>query len=188
MALIEKKESFAKAIIEGLSNKDAAIRAGYSAATASAAGSRLAKDEQVVERINELKAQAQALAVVLERSNAVDFDVERYSEGVTGERQPIDRETYCARDRAIFDGNTVELDGVTYFLSDSKDALTLHMLGVISMTKSQQDSAKSLLPFTHGKVADMGKKGAQEKAAQQAAVGRFSPLEPPEPRQARLLM
>lgn len=47
MALTGKKRRFADAVLAGLSNKDAAIRAGYSAATASAAGSRLVKDADV---------------------------------------------------------------------------------------------------------------------------------------------
>lgn len=48
MALTPKKRAFVEAKGRGLSNKDAAIAAGYSAATASAAGSRLVKDPDVV--------------------------------------------------------------------------------------------------------------------------------------------
>ena len=47
MALTGKKRRFADAVLAGLSNRDAAIAAGYSAATASAAGSRLVKDADV---------------------------------------------------------------------------------------------------------------------------------------------
>lgn len=47
MALTGRKRLFADAVLAGKSNKDAAIAAGYSVATASAAGSRLVKDEQV---------------------------------------------------------------------------------------------------------------------------------------------
>ena len=48
MAFNSKKRLFADAVLAGKSNKDAAIAAGYSAATASAAGSRLVKDKDVV--------------------------------------------------------------------------------------------------------------------------------------------
>jgi phage terminase small subunit len=48
MALTGKKRLFAEAVKAGKSNKDAAIAAGYSAKTASAAGSRLVKDPDVV--------------------------------------------------------------------------------------------------------------------------------------------
>ena len=49
MALTAKKKLFADAVMRGKSNRDAAIEAGYSAATASAAGSRLVKDTAVAE-------------------------------------------------------------------------------------------------------------------------------------------
>ncbi len=48
MALTGKKQLFAEALLVGKSNKDAALAAGYSAASASAAGSRLAKDKDVL--------------------------------------------------------------------------------------------------------------------------------------------
>ncbi len=51
MALTGKKRLFADAVLAGKSNKLAAIAAGYSPATASAAGSRLVKDAAVAEHI-----------------------------------------------------------------------------------------------------------------------------------------
>lgn len=48
MALTGKKRLFAEALLAGKSNKMAALAAGYSAASASAAGSRLAKDKDVL--------------------------------------------------------------------------------------------------------------------------------------------
>ena len=47
MALTGKKRAFADAVLAGFSNKEAAIRAGYSERTASAAGSRLVKEAAV---------------------------------------------------------------------------------------------------------------------------------------------
>ena len=47
MALTRKKRAFADAVLAGLSNKEAAIRAGFSEKTASAAGSRNVKDPDV---------------------------------------------------------------------------------------------------------------------------------------------
>ncbi|HEY0062983.1 MAG TPA: terminase small subunit [Telluria sp.] len=49
MALTGRKRVFADAVLAGLTNKKAAIKAQYSEATASAAGSRLVKDKAVVE-------------------------------------------------------------------------------------------------------------------------------------------
>lgn len=55
MALTGKKRLFANAVLAGKSNKDAAIVAGYSPATASAAGSRLVKDAAVAEHLQKHK-------------------------------------------------------------------------------------------------------------------------------------
>lgn len=48
MALTQKKRLFAEALDRGLSNTEAAIEAGYNENTAAQAGSRLAKDEDVI--------------------------------------------------------------------------------------------------------------------------------------------
>ena len=55
MPLTSKKRRFADAKLAGSSNKDAAIEAGYSAATASAAGARLVKDRDVVSYMSKAK-------------------------------------------------------------------------------------------------------------------------------------
>ena len=47
MALTGKKRAFADAVLAGFSNREAAIRAGFSEKTASAAGSRNVKDPDV---------------------------------------------------------------------------------------------------------------------------------------------
>ncbi len=51
MALTDKKRKFAAALLSGASNRDAAIHAGYSEKTAPQAGSRLAKDPDVLAEI-----------------------------------------------------------------------------------------------------------------------------------------
>ena len=55
MALTVKKRNFADALMGGLSNRDAAIKAGYSAATASQQGSKLAKDPDVVRYMDDIQ-------------------------------------------------------------------------------------------------------------------------------------
>lgn len=56
MALTGKKRLFAEALLAGKSNKQAALDAGYSPASASAAGSRLAKDKDVLAHLARKKA------------------------------------------------------------------------------------------------------------------------------------
>lgn len=60
MPLTRKKKAFADAKIAGKANKDAALAAGYSAATASQAGSRLVKDDDVVLYMQAVAAKAAA--------------------------------------------------------------------------------------------------------------------------------
>lgn len=180
----EREEAFARAIVRGLTNRDAAAAAGYSKKTASAAGARLRKNERVEQRIAELTAHAEAVAVLLESETEL-------SGGGVGEvetNQPVEVKEEHPRKRAVTNGTTVELDGVTYSLTDPKDMLTLCMLGIITLTKAQLDSAKSLLPVTHAKVESGGKKGAEAARAQQAGGGRFKMQAPPsEPIQGVLI-
>lgn len=58
MPLTSKKQRFADAKLAGSSNKDAAIEAGYSSATASAAGARLVKDPDVVAYIGKAESKS----------------------------------------------------------------------------------------------------------------------------------
>lgn len=55
MALTAKKKAFAQAKHDGANNKEAAIFAGCSPETASQAGSRMAKDPDVIAHIERLK-------------------------------------------------------------------------------------------------------------------------------------
>lgn len=52
--LSDKKKAFARGILQGLSNKEAAIQAGYSESSASAQGSRLAKEKEIISYIKQL--------------------------------------------------------------------------------------------------------------------------------------
>ncbi|MDR6394640.1 terminase small subunit [Herbaspirillum seropedicae] len=74
MALTAKKKLFAEALLRGKSNKDAAIEAGYSAATASAAGSRLVKDPAVAAY---LKACREEVAAAAAATPVSSFDIKR---------------------------------------------------------------------------------------------------------------
>ena len=81
MALTGKQRAFADAVLAGFSNKEAAIRAGYSEKTASAAGSRLVKEPGVKSYI-ESKTKAPVSAGASQRppgpsggSDDVNFDI-----------------------------------------------------------------------------------------------------------------
>lgn len=193
MAMNEQKELFAKAKLRGLSNREAAIAAGYSEKTASASGSRLAKDVDVLAEIERLKLfQPPEPVTVVEPSPAVGVsDVQPVQAVPVAERpvetsESLDRIALSARERAVVRGTTIELDGVCYDQTDPKDQLILCSLGVISLNRQQIDAAKALLGYFHGKVADQGKKDAERARAHDVAGGRFSPMRQPEPVQGRL--
>ena len=186
MAMNEQKELFAKAKLRGLSNREAAIAAGYSEKTASASGSRLAKDEDVLAEIERLKLlrPSDPVSVSVERAAVPDVQpvqavplVKRPAEA----SESLDRIALSARERAVVRGTTIELDGVCYEQTDPKDQLILCSLGVISLNRQQIDAAKALLGYFHGKVADQGKKDAERERAANAAGGRFSPMDAPTP-------
>lgn len=139
MALTAKKRLFADAVLAGKANKDAAIEAGYSAATASAAGSRLVKDKDVAlymaaQRIERESKVAQPVKPAAERAPPPDFD------------------PYA----------------MTSF-SDPKAFLIAAMNDGRTEPKLRVDAAKALMPFVHAKVGETGKKDAKGEAAAKAA-------------------
>ncbi|VVE49615.1 terminase small subunit [Pandoraea terrigena] len=152
MALNSKKRLFADAVLAGKSNKDAAIAAGYSPATASAAGSRLVKDKDVVAYL-----------------------AERRKKGAT-KAKPAQAETDAAMTKAAvaagFDLNTI----LTF--SDPKAFLLAAMNDQKTEPKLRIDAAKTLMPFMHAKVGETGKKDQRNEAAKKVA-SRFAPAAPP---------
>lgn len=189
MAMNEQKELFAKAKLRGLSNREAAIAAGYSEKTASASGSRLAKDVDVLAEIERLKffQSPEPVAVAVEPSPEVQqVQAVPVAERPAETSESLDRIALSARERAVVRGTTIELDGVCYDQTDPKDQLILCSLGVISLNRQQIDAAKALLGYFHGKVADQGKKDAERERAANAAGGRFSPMDAPKPVQGLL--
>lgn len=77
MAITQKKKLFAQAKREGKSNTDAAIFAGYSADTAPQAGSRLAKDKDVIGEIGRTEKIEVAKEVAKEKG--IDFEMPNFS-------------------------------------------------------------------------------------------------------------
>ena len=149
MALTGKKRVFADAVLAGRSNKDAAIDAGYSAATASAAGSRLVKEPQV----------AAYLAARREAPTAAPVAATKPTAPPPG------------------DADVDPLNGAHYV--DPKDFLGAAMNAPELEMRQRIDCAKALMPFTHQKLGEGGKKDEKQAAAKTAAKGRFSPASAP---------
>jgi phage terminase small subunit len=147
MALTGRKRAFADAVLAGLSNKDAAIHAGYSQRTAGPAGSRLAKDKDVTAYIAQCK-----------KSGAVAKPQARSGAAVSPPPPPP---------KPTFDINAalMHTDPKTFLLAAMND-------GALD-TKQRIEAAKALMPFVHQKRGEGGKKEQKDEEAKKVA-SRFA--------------
>jgi len=146
MALTGKKRAFADAVLAGFSNKEAAIRAGYSAATAAQAGARLVKDKDIAAHLAANKKQAPVAG------NAIP-------------PPPVPVPTFDISSALMH--------------SDPKAFLLAAMNDGALDPKLRLDAAKALMPFTHTKLGEGGKKDQKQDAARKAGAGKFGSSEPP---------
>ncbi|VVE90411.1 terminase small subunit [Pandoraea bronchicola] len=160
MAFNSKKRLFADAVLAGKSNKDAAIEAGYSPATASAAGSRLVKDKDVVAYL--AQHMKKPVAKQPAASKAGKATVAPDAAAVT----------------AVAMAAGFDLHAILTF-KDPKEFLLAAMNDQQTEPKLRVDAAKALLPFMHQKLGEGGKKDAQKDAAKKAGGGRFASASPP---------
>lgn len=156
MALTPKKRAFIAALREGASNKDAAIAAGCPEKTASAAGSRLAKDRDVINELHKLNA-----------LHPVKTDVKT----VKGVKAPASPE---GPSKPAENGEADAFDlsrALTH--RDPKDFLLAVMNDFESDAKLRVDAAKALMPFVHPRKGESGKKEVAKDKAAGAAQGKF---------------
>lgn len=148
MALTEKMEKFALAIVDGKTNKEAAISAGYAEKTASAAGARLAKDPEIIVYIEMLKAQKEGRSLTSDQPKVKPKDT---PENSGEDENPIEE--------FQFEGDD-PLDFLIKVMNFNGNKLPLRMQAAIAA-----------LPYKHGKVAEKGKKKTKEDAAKNTANG-----------------
>lgn len=156
MALTPKKRRFIDALRGGASKKDAAIAAGFSEKTASAAGSRLAKDPDVAAELHKLNA-----------------------------LQPNVKGVKAAQPESAPGDAGLELEPAGFDLAaalthrDPKDFLLAVMNDMGSEPKLRVDAAKALMPFVHQRKGESGKKEQAKEKAEQVAQGRLAQRQPP---------
>ena len=149
MALTEKMKKFARAIVEGATNKEAAISAGYAEKTASQQGSKLKNDSEIIVYIEKLKS-------------------EKEGRSLTPTKTQVKPESSCEDDNP-FEDNYAQDDPLQFLIDvmndkDNEMGLRLH-------------AAKAALPYKHGKVAEKGKKETKADEAKQATnSGKFATL------------
>ncbi|CAM4004624.1 terminase small subunit [Pseudomonas wadenswilerensis] len=169
MALTPKKRAFIAALRGGASNRDAAIAAGCPEKSASAAGSRLAKDPGVVAEVNKLRALGLMPGDV--KAN-VKRDVKGGAVGPTRDSPSADHEA----DPQSVEG---EWEPAGFDLSralshkDPKDFLLAVMNDMGTEAKLRVDAAKALMPFVHPRKGESGKKEQAKEKAADAASGKF---------------
>lgn len=170
MALTSRKRAFIAALREGASNRDAAVAAGYSEKTASAAGSRLVKDKDVAAELAKLR----ALGLMPPDVKAdVKAHVKARPEPESSTQAEPAPEPAAAKD----DHGAPEPGGFDLMRAllhrDPKDYLLSVMNDLESEPKLRVDAAKALMPFIHPRKGESGKKDQAQANAEKAANGKF---------------
>lgn len=145
MALSEKMKKFAQAVVDGLSNKEAAISAGYAEKTASQAGSKLRKDPEIIVHIEKLKADKGGRSLTSEKPKVKAIEASSYEDEDPTEDQ------YSTDD---------PLDFLINVMKNSGNEMMLRV-----------NAARAALPYIHGKVAEKGKKETKADEAKKATQG-----------------
>ena len=150
MALTEKMKKFARAIVDGATNKEAAILAGYKENSASQQGSKLRNDPEISIYIEKLKADKEGRSLT---SGEPKVKPENSGE----DDNPLDNFS--------FDGDD-PLEFLIAVMTSDGNKMPLRMQAAIAA-----------LPYKHGKVAEKGKKETKGDAAKAATKsGKFGTL------------
>lgn len=159
MALTGKKRAFADALKAGKSNKEAAISAGYSVKTAAQAGSRMAKDRDVVAF---LAGKPVLVADVLTTQRDGTKHPDAPPNWPFGTEPPKGEGQSGAPEKKLTAREYLEL-----LVNDKK-----------ADDKLRLDAAKRLIEFQEPKPVALGKKEAKDQAAGRVA-GKFAAGAPP---------
>jgi len=163
MALTAKGKAFAQAVADGMSNKDAAISAGYSEKTAAQQGSKLSKNPEIIAYIEKLTSAKK----LTPKSKKLTSEKPKQNTSV----QVVKVEKIESGPEQVH-GQFVGRDEIA--IGSHEDPL--EYLKSVWMDKEQDEElrvacAKAALPYVHGKVADKGKKQTKAEEAQAAAKG-----------------
>ncbi len=156
--LTAQKRKFAVALMSGMSQKDAAVKAGYSEKSARSKGSQLAKDPEVIA-----------------------FTERKKKEIVT-----VDEVPSCRKNVYTPAVNTPEKipEAEAPLVAGQYDDPLKFLMAVMNDTGEdidiRKDAAKAMLPYIHPKKGETGKKDARNAAAKVAAgASRFGSMAPP---------
>ena len=170
MALTAKGKAFAQAVADGMSNKDAAISAGYSEKTAAQQGSKLYKNPEIIAYIEKLTS-AKKLTPKSKKLTPQDEQLNSEKPRQSNLVQVVKVEKIESGPEQAH-GQFVGRDEIAIGAPEDP----LEYLKSVWMDEKQDEElrvacAKAALPYVHGKVADKGKKQTKAEEAQAAAKG-----------------
>jgi phage terminase small subunit len=154
--LTAQKRKFAIALVSGMSQKDAAIKAGYSEKSARSKGSQLANDPEVIAFIKRKKKEK------IEVDDEPTFGKNVNTPAVTDPPQQPE-----------------ENSGRIGVYEDPLDFLKAVMNSSDEDIDIRKDAAKAMLPYIHSKKGEGGKKDAKLTAAK-AVASKFAGMAPPQ--------
>ena len=170
MALTAKSKAFAQAVVDGMSNKDAAISAGYSEKTAMQQGSKLAKLPEVIAYIAKLRADKKLTFKDEKLTSSkpkptANVQVVKVEKIESGPEQAHGQ--FVGRDEIAYGAKDDPLEYLKSVWTDESEDPKLRL-----------DAAKAAMPYIHGKVAEKGKKETKADEAKAAAKsgGKFGTL------------
>ena len=160
--LTAQKRKFAVALMSGRSQKDAAIKAGYSEKSARSKGSQLAKDPEVIAFIERKKKE------VIETDDEPGYRRNVYTPAVNSPEK----------------NNAAAPQPVAPSVAGSFDDPLKFLMAVMNDAAEEidvrKDAAKAMLPYIHPKKGETGKKDARNAAAKVAAgASKFGAMAPP---------
>lgn len=158
--LTAQKRKFALALISGMSKKDAAIKAGYSANSARSKGSQLAKDPEVIAFMSRKKNEKVEVDDVPTHGKKVNTPAVN-----TPPFSKPDPVPEIVRAAGEYDDPLEFLKSV---MNDSAEDID-----------TRKDAAKAMLPYLHSKKGEGGKKDAKQAAAK-AVASKFMGMAPPQ--------
>lgn len=160
--LTAQKRKFAVALMSGMSQKDAAIKAGYSEKSARSKGSQLAKDPEVIAFIERKKKE------VIETDDVPVYRQNVYTPAVNS---PVKEKAPATPPVAPPVSGSFD-DPLKFLMAVMNDAT--------EEIDVRKDAAKAMLPYIHPKKGETGKKDARNAAAKVAAgASKFGAMAPP---------
>lgn len=176
--LTNKTRLYAQHRLAGLNQTEAAIAAGYSAATATPAASRLEKNKNYLAHMARLRAKlpstegGEPVAKVIQTKKVKPAPKPEKPKPLPAALPPMSVERKPMHPSLKSDMSIDDLPAPLAYMFDV-------MTNMDEDPKLRLDAAKALASFTVAKPGELGKKEQKNGEAQKAASGKFASAAPP---------